>query len=41
MLPSHELGDLAANALQIERCKQGVEIHGNYSRFHCNHWQFG
>lgn len=37
VLPSHEVGDLAANALQIERCKQGVEIYGNYSRFCFNH----
>jgi hypothetical protein len=36
-LPSHEIGDLAANALQIERCRHGVEIYGNYSRFNFNH----
>jgi len=36
-LPYHETGDIAANALQIDRCKDGVEIYGNYSRFRFNH----
>ncbi|HUR59198.1 MAG TPA: hypothetical protein VM029_15890, partial [Opitutaceae bacterium] len=35
--PYHEEGDSAANALQIERAKQGRELHGNYSRFQFHH----
>lgn len=35
--PMYEIGDFAANALQIERAKQGAEILGNYSRFGFHH----
>lgn len=35
--PWVEHGDIAVNALQIERAKQGHELLGNYSRFHFNH----
>ncbi len=35
--PFHEQGDIAVNALQIDRAGRGVEILGNYSRFHFNH----
>lgn len=33
----HEQGDIALNALQIDRAKHFDEIYGNYSRFHFNH----
>lgn len=33
----HEDGDIALNALQIERAKHLHELYGNYSRFHFNH----
>jgi hypothetical protein len=33
----HENGDIAVNALQIERAKHLHELYGNYSRFHFNH----
>ena len=35
--PIHEQGDIALNALQIERAKDFRELYGNYSRFHFNH----
>ena len=35
--PLHEIADLAANALQIDRAKELGEIYGNYSRFGFNH----
>lgn len=35
--PIHEHGDIALNALQIERAKAFRELYGNYSRFHFNH----
>lgn len=35
--PVHEQGDIALNALQIERAKDFRELYGNYSRFHFNH----
>ena len=35
--PWHEHGDLAVNALQIERAKHGHELLGNYSRVLFNH----
>lgn len=33
----HEQGDIALNALQVDRAKGGGELYGNYSRFHFNH----
>ena len=36
-VPLHEIADLAANALQIDRAKELGEIYGNYSRFGFNH----
>lgn len=35
--PLHEVGDLAANSLQVVRAKEFMEIHGNYSRFEFHH----
>jgi hypothetical protein len=35
--PWYEGGDIAVNALQIDRAKHLDEIHGNYSRFHFFH----
>lgn len=35
--PYHEYGDLAVNALQIDRAKHFGELYGNYSRFEFNH----
>ena len=35
--PLHEMGDLAANALQIDRAKEFRELYGNYSRFGFHH----
>jgi hypothetical protein len=35
--PVHEIGDLAANALQIDRAKELAEPYGNYSRFGFHH----
>jgi hypothetical protein len=35
--PLHEVGDLAANALQVARAKEFAEIYGNYSRFNFHH----
>lgn len=33
----HEEGDIASNALQVERAKEGRELYGNYSRFGFHH----
>jgi hypothetical protein len=35
--PIDEVGDLAANALQIGRAKRFQELHGNYSRYQWHH----
>ncbi len=35
--PRLEVGDLAVNALQIDRAKHFGELYGNYSRFEFNH----
>jgi hypothetical protein len=35
--PVHEHGDLALNAIQIDRAKDFAELHGNYSRFRFHH----
>lgn len=37
VVPAHEEGDDAANALSIERARHGRELHGNYSRFRFHH----
>lgn len=35
--PTHETGDAALNAIQIDRAKHFAELHGNYSRFRFHH----
>ncbi len=37
VLPAHEEGDDAANALQIQHAKRFTELHGNYSRWGFHH----